>query len=82
MCFTDLDFIFLWCFDFKIEPIFATDPVESKNDNALKVVKIDSKTIISLPWSKSVKHTVQMQDQKSKIILCFFNRYYDNLTII
>ncbi len=47
------------CFtDFKIEPIFTTVERPLKMTLAIKVVKIDSKIIISLPLSKSAKQTV------------------------
>jgi len=36
------------CFDFRLKPIYTTALAASKNDVYLKVVKIDSKIIISL----------------------------------
>ncbi len=41
-------------FDFQLESIFAAAPVATNNELRLKVVKIDPKIIILLPWSKSV----------------------------
>ncbi len=44
--FTDLGK--LWWFDFRLEPIYITAPAASNMMFGLKVIKIDSKIIISL----------------------------------
>ncbi len=45
----------IWWFSFRFKPIFINTPAASKIELASKVVKIHSKIIISLPWSKSLK---------------------------
>jgi hypothetical protein len=48
---------------FRLEPIFNAAPAASKTTFASKVVKIDSKIIISQGQSKSLKHSVQVEDK-------------------
>ncbi len=45
---------------------------------AIKVVKIDSEIIISLPWSKSVKQTVAQNSAQFHIqALCCYDVLYE-----
>ena len=47
-----------------LEPTFTTAPVTSKMTLASTVVKIDSKIIILLCWSKSVKQYVEKEKER------------------
>jgi len=47
----------MW-FNFMLKPIYKTAPAASKKMLGLKVVKINSKIIISLHKSKSVTHSI------------------------
>jgi hypothetical protein len=44
-----VSWIWLWWFDFKLEPIFDTAQLPQKMKLTSKVVKIDPKIIVSLP---------------------------------
>ena len=67
-------FNWLWWFGFRLEPIFASAPAEILIILASKVVKSDSKIIISICQFKSLTLCIIWDSNTTLISFCFFSR--------
>ncbi len=73
LCFSDLGKLnLLMGYDFKLKPFLILLQRALKTTLTIKVVKIDSKIITSMPWSKSVKQAVDVMMLKVLFWHMFF----------